>query len=70
MTGILLVQSKGVQGDLGSEGSWKQKFDRTNRNRIKGLSLWVTEPPLARLLGSDAGADLQSAPALKSFSIF
>jgi hypothetical protein len=29
-----IVESKGVPGDWESEGSRRQKFDKTNRNRI------------------------------------
>lgn len=32
--GNLTAESKGVQGDLGSEGSRRQTFVVTNRNRI------------------------------------
>jgi hypothetical protein len=39
-----IVESKGVCREIESEGSWRQTFGVTNRNLIKGLSLWVTDP--------------------------
>lgn len=38
-----IVESKGVLGDRESEGSLRQKFDGTYRNRIQGFMLWVVE---------------------------
>lgn len=38
----LRAESKGVPGDRESEGSRRRMFVMTYRNRIKGLSLWVT----------------------------
>jgi hypothetical protein len=40
----LKAESKGVPGDRESEGSRRQNFVMTNRNRIKGLFSRVTEP--------------------------
>jgi hypothetical protein len=40
----LIAESKGVPGDRESEGSCRQTFVVTNRNRIEGLFFWVTEP--------------------------
>jgi len=40
----LLAESKGVAGDRESEGSRRRTFVLTNRNRIQGLSFWVTGP--------------------------
>jgi len=40
----LIAESKGVPGDQESEGSRRQIFVVTNRNRIQGLFSWVTEP--------------------------
>lgn len=39
----LVAESKGVLGDQESEGSRRQIFVVTNRNRIQGLFSWVTE---------------------------
>jgi len=39
----LVAESKGVLGDQESEGSRRQIFVVTNRNRIQGLFFWVTE---------------------------
>jgi len=39
-----IVEGKGVTSDRESEGSHRQNFDVTNRNRIRGLSFRVTDP--------------------------
>lgn len=38
-----LAESKGVHREVESEGSRRQKFDKTNRNLIQGLFSWVIE---------------------------
>jgi glyceraldehyde-3-phosphate dehydrogenase type I len=38
-----IVEGKGVTSDCESEGSHRQNFDVTNRNRIRGLSFRVTD---------------------------
>ena len=38
-----IAESKGVHREVESEGSRRQKFDKTNRNLIQGLFPWVIE---------------------------
>ena len=37
----MLAKSKGVAGDCESEGSWRQIWERTYRNCIQGVVMWV-----------------------------
>ena len=40
-SGQPLAKSKGVHREVESERSWRQKFEPTNRNYIRGGMAWV-----------------------------
>ena len=38
---IVLAKSKGVHCEVESEGSWRQTFEPTNRNCVRGIMMRV-----------------------------